>query len=330
MNQNLLDLLRCPACGGQLTTDHDWAAVPEVVEGTLTCSVCSVHYPITNAIPRFVEMANYAANFGFQWNRFRETQLDSRTGVKVSRDRFFHSTGITEDEIAGKLVLDVGCGAGRFAEIALSLGAHVVALDYSTAVDACKANLGANNRLSMVQGDIYRLPFAPEAFDFVYCLGVLQHTPKVEAAFLSLPRFVKPGGRLAVDVYPWLVTNIFWSKYWLRPVTKRLPQQLLFRWVQWLVPRMLPVSNWLTRIPGFRGRLRYLVPVANYRGVFPLNDRQLEEWAVLDTFDMLGPTHDHPQTHDALCAWFSQAGLTDVHVGRPGHLVGYGRKPGGG
>ena len=36
----------------------------------------------------------------------------------------------------GKWVLDAGCGMGRFAEIALKIGAQVVALDYSNAVDA--------------------------------------------------------------------------------------------------------------------------------------------------------------------------------------------------
>lgn len=327
MKQDLLELLRCPVCGGTLTTTHDWTADPELTEGTLRCSTCVKEYPVTNAIPRFVPAANYAANFGFQWNRFRATQLDSHTGLKVSRDRFLHSTGIAESSLAGKVVLDVGCGAGRFSEVALSLGARVVALDYSTAVDACRANLGADPALSLTQGDIYHLPFAPEAFDLVYCLGVLQHTPDVEGAFAALPRFVKPAGRLAVDVYPWLITNLFWSKYWLRPITRRLPQQLLFKWVQALAPRLLPLSNWLGRIPGLRGRLRYLVPVVNYRGVFPLTDRQIEEWAVLDTFDMLAPAHDHPQTAKTLRDWFNRAGLEDVYIGRPGHLVGYGRKP---
>lgn len=296
-------------------------------DGTLTCTGCRATVPVKEFIARFVPPENYAANFGFQWNRFRRTQLDSFTGVSVSRDRFLHSTNVGPSDLKGKLVLDVGCGAGRFAEIALSLGARLVALDYSTAVDACWANLGDNPALDVVQGDIYNLPFALEAFDFVYCLGVLQHTPDVERAFTSLPRMVKSGGTLAADVYPKLFLNLFWSKYWLRPITKRMPQQLLFKWVQALAPRMLPVSDMLARIPGFRGRLRYLIPVVNYRGVFPLSERAIQEWAVLDTFDMLAPAHDHPQTAETFREWFGVAGLKDIYIGRPGHLVGWGRKP---
>jgi len=118
--------------------------------------------------------------------------------------------------VRGRTVLDVGCGAGRFAEVALACGARVVAVDRSLAVEACQENLGAHSQLDVVQADVYRLPFAPECFDFVYCLGVLQHNADVKKAFMRLPRQLKPGGRLAVDVYPKLLLNWLWPKYWLR------------------------------------------------------------------------------------------------------------------
>ena len=44
----------------------------------------------------------------------------------------------------------------------------------------------------MIQADIYKLPFKLEQFDYVYCLGVLQHTPNVQKAFNCLPMMVKP------------------------------------------------------------------------------------------------------------------------------------------
>jgi len=69
-----------------------------------------------------------------------------------------------------------------------------VALDYSSAVDACYANLKHHPNLHIVQGDIYALPFEPGNFQFVYSLGVLQHTPNVAAAFAALPPMLKGGG----------------------------------------------------------------------------------------------------------------------------------------
>lgn len=327
MRREVLQLLRCPATAQELVLRVDSEMQGEIETGVLTTTDGSREYPIRGFIPRFVPPQNYAANFGLQWIKFRRTQLDSVSGVPISRDRFYRYTGWSPAELAGKRILDVGCGAGRFAEIALDAGAHVVAVDYSAAVDACRANLGASARLDVIQGDVYALPFKPESFDHVYCLGVLQHTPDVERAFRSLPLQLRPGGKLAVDVYPWLLRNAMWSKYWLRPVTKRVRADLLFPIVAAATPALLTVSRAVQRIPRVGSYLRYLVPVANYADTHPLSAAQLEEWAVLDTFDMLAPAHDHPQKKETLGRWFVEAGLVDSFVERMGFIVGRGTKP---
>jgi len=203
----------------------------------------------------------------------------------------------------------------------------VVAVDASSAVEACRANLQGRAGLDVVQGDIYALPLQPGSFDFVYCLGVLQHTPDVARAFAALPPMLRSGGRLGVDLYPRLWRNLVWPKYWLRPVTRRMPADRLFRLVQRAVPRLLPLSRGLGRIPVVGGQLRRLVPVADYSGVLPLSREQLETWAVLDTFDMLAPAFDQPQSVGTLRRWFEQAGLADVSVERLGFVVGRGTRP---
>ncbi len=230
------------------------------------------------------------------------------------------------EELEGRRVLDVGCGAGRFAEVALGFGGRVVAVDRSLAVEAALDNLGDRPGLDVVQADLLALPFAPGSFDFVYCFGVLQHTPDPRRAFLSLPPLLAEGGRLVVDIYPRLWRNRLWPKYWLRPLTSRLSPATLDRLVSIAFPLLYPVSLTLGRVPRFGRLLRYLVPVANYEGVYPLDAQQLREWALLDTIDMLGPRYDKPQTADALRVWFVEAGLADVVVFRSGFLVGRGRR----
>lgn len=327
MRTELLEILRCPVTGVSLVLSGAQMNGEEIETGELSTPDGAHRYPIRNSIPRFVPADNYAASFGMQWNRFRRTQLDSVSGVAISRDRFERYTGWTATDLTGKHVLDVGCGAGRFAEIALEAGAHVVALDYSEAVDAARANLLSHENLQVVQGDIFALPFAPAQFDFVYCLGVLQHTPNVRRAFLALPPMLKPGGKITVDVYPWLLRNLAWSKYWLRPITRRLPTNTLFRLVERSTPAMLAVSRAVTRVPVVGRYLRYLIPVVNYEGTYPLTEAQLREWAVLDTFDMLAPAHDHPQRQTTLAAWFAEAGLEECVTERVGFFVGRGTRP---
>src|SRR5690606_5876417 len=128
---------------------------------------------------------------------------------------FVNYTGWGEGDLRGKLVLDAGCGAGRFAAVALSFGARVVAIDYSIAVDAARENLKGRGDIDFIQADINALPFAPGTFERVYCLGVIQHTPDPAASFDALAALVAPGGRLAVDVYPALWRNVFFAKYWI-------------------------------------------------------------------------------------------------------------------
>lgn len=201
MKKILLEIIRCPQTGQLLKLDAAGESisgisdsVDDVVDGWLVSEDGSCRYPIKNGIPRFVPGSNYSNNFGMQWNLFAKTQLDSYSGVEISTDRFWKATNWSAEDLQDKWVLDVGCGSGRFTEVALKAGAQVVALDYSSAVDACRENLKDFPNLHVVQGDIFHLPFASESFSFVYSLGVLQHTPNPEKAFFSMVPIIKRGG----------------------------------------------------------------------------------------------------------------------------------------
>lgn len=320
-----VSLLRCPACTANLAIVGDVADDEWVESGELSCSDCAARYMISNGIARFVPEHGYADNFGTQWNLFRQTQLDSYTGVPVSHDRFNAFTNW--DRLDGVTVLDAGCGAGRFAEIALDKGARVVAVDFSNAVDAAKANLIDRGNIDFVQADINHLPFAPDSFTHVYCLGVIQHTPNPDASFDALDRVVAPGGKLALDVYPATWKNLFFAKYWIRPVTTRLPPKSSLSIVRKMFPLLYAVSNTVRRVPKLGHYLRYLIPVANYTGVYPLTRDQLREWALLDTFDMWAPAYDQPQTLSTVRGWFARHRYRDVEVYPSGFTVGRGVKP---
>jgi len=323
----LLVLLCCPNCRSDLLLVDAKCVGEEVESGDLRCTGCGRYYPIVGYVPRFVPTENYAGSFGFQWNRFRRTQLASFSGLPISRDRFFRQTGWSPMDIAGKSVLDLGCGAGRFSEVALSCGATVVAVDYSSAVDACWQNLRSHLNFHVIQADIYTLPLRPGKFEFVYCLGVLQHTPDVKRAVMDAAAQIFPQGRIVVDVYPRNIRSALHPKTWLRPITTRIDPVRLFSLVERATPSLLSFSRRCDRVPVMGRYIRRLVPVANYEGVYPLSENQLLEWATLDTYDMLSPRYDQPQTPERLYAWLTEAGLEDVEVIEAGLLTGRGRKP---
>lgn len=325
MKMSLLPKLRCPRTGQPLLLHGDEMGV-EIGEGCLVSADGRHRYPIRAGIPRFVPDQNYADSFGLQWNRFRLTQLDSHSGHAISAERFWRSTGWKATDMAGRWVLDIGCGSGRFAEIALAAGAHVIAMDYSSAVDAAYLNLGHLRNFHVVQGDIYALPFAPGSFSFVYSLGVLQHTPDVRRAFMALPAMLQPGGRICVDFYSKSWKSALLPKYWLRPLTKRMNKKRLYRMLERAVPWLLALSTSLGRVPLAGRLLKRVVPVANYVDSLPLTREQHLEWSLLDTFDWLSPEHDHPQTARSVRKWLTDADLVEREVFKDGHLIGRARR----
>ena len=325
MNIELLQIIRCPITRKKLILKDEVIENTLVKSGILITEDENYKYVIKDFIPRFVPEKNYADNFGFQWNKFRNTQLDSYSNVSISHDRFWNSTGWLKSDLKDKWILDCGCGAGRFAEIALEAGANVVALDYSSAVDACYLNLGNSSKLHVVQGDRYHLPFDLNSFDYVYSLGVLQHTPNVKDAFMAVSKQVKIGGSFCVDFYEKNFKSKLLPKFWLRPITKRIEKKKLFRFLEITTPFLFSLSEILNKVPFIGVYLRRLVPVANYSGILPLNERQLKEWALLDTFDWLGPEYDNPQNKSTLLKWAKEANLDDIEILKIVHLVARGK-----
>lgn len=323
VTQEFVDILRCPKTGQRLQFQQVQAQA-DGGEGWLACADGLHRYPVRGGIPRFVPESNYAESFGFQWNLHARTQLDSHSGLPVSHDRLWAAIGGKAD-LRGQRVLEAGSGAGRFTEVLIASGAEVVTFDYSSAVDANARNQAACPRLHFFQGDIFSIPLAPESFDKVVCLGVIQHTPDPHAAFHSLAKYVRPGGQLVIDCYTRNFAALLQWKYLLRPITKRVRRQTLYRVIEAMTPPLVPIAKLLRRLAGRLGAR--LVPIVEYShlGLAPELNVQ---WAVLDTFDMYSPAHDHPASLDTVARWFREVGFEQVHVryGANG-VVGSGRRP---
>ena len=297
MKKNLLEILVCAKCKSSLLCTIRSETDAGILEADLECSSCHLHYPVTNGIPRFVEQDNYASSFGYQWNLFRKEQIDSHNGTTLSADRFWQETGWSTDELKNKWVLDAGCGAGRFLDAASQSEAQLVGIDISSAIDAAQANLDGRDNVHFVQASIYELPFRKGTFDFCYCIGVIQHTPDPQQSLRSIAAMVKPEGMIAVTIYErrkWY--TMLYSKYWLRPITKRMKKETLLKLIQTIMPVAFPITDVLFRIPIVGRAFIFTIPIANYVREKELNKDQRYAWAILDTFDMLSPAFDQPMT----------------------------------
>src|SRR4030067_3251156 len=78
-----------------------------VRNGNLRERRSNVSVPVKDFIPRFCR-EGYNESFGFQWYRFKNLQLDSKTAYKHSYDRLVTNTKWTIKELEGKCVLECG------------------------------------------------------------------------------------------------------------------------------------------------------------------------------------------------------------------------------
>ena len=299
MKRRLLELLVCPACKGELTLRAESASGGEVQTGTLGCAACSAGYPILRGIPRFVGQDAYAESFGDEWHRFRTVQLDSANGTTESQDGFALKTGLRAEDVRGRLVLDAGVGAGRYAEVMARWGAEVVGVDLTRAVDAAAENLRPWAGAHLVQADIFALPFREETFDLAYSIGVLHHTPDTAAAFRRVAAMVKKGGQLAVYVYHAGGLMRYVSDT-LRIVTTRLPRPVVYYASTVAIP-----LHYLHRLPVV-GRVSQIL--------LPTIDHRHWRWRWLDTFDWYTPKYQWKHRYPEVLRWFRECGFTDLYV----------------
>lgn len=313
--------LRCPAHEARLGPGAPVASGESGLRGE-----CGCEFPILNGVPRFAAASNYAEGFGLQWNAFRKTQLDSHSGVPISRNRLTRCLGGSLDSLRGASVLEVGCGAGRFTEVLLLAGARVFACDLSEAVEANLENCGGATGHFVCQADVMRLPVRAGAFDFVIALGMIQHTPSPEDTIAALARAVRPGGVLVLDHYrtPRPLTRLLHPvspRGVLRAILLLLPPTVAFQATGWIARLLLPLHQMLWRRGFVVDRVRALwvrvSPVFDYYDTFPeLGARALAEWARLDTHDGLTDFYKHLRTPEQVASALASAGL-DVVECRP-------------
>ncbi len=274
--------------------------------GSLTEHATGRRVDITGFIPRFSPDA-YCESFAFQWSRFRNLQHDSVSSKDLTLRRLKDNTKWDLAALKGRSVLECGCGPGRFTEILADTGAEVLALDMSQAIDVNLDNLGARENVLLLQADLFDLPFLAGRFDYVFCYGVLQHTPDPSKTFGFLADCLAPGGRISVDVYrkfggpsPWGFPKYFW-----RPLTKHLRHATLLKILEWYIPRYIDLDTRIRSIPGHGERLCGMIPIPcwNYLHNGYTREERIQH-AIMDTFDALSPAYDLPQTPASVGTWF--------------------------
>jgi ubiquinone/menaquinone biosynthesis C-methylase UbiE len=156
---------------------------------------------------------------------FDEASRDEENFPSTIDPRIYHVKLVREHlgELAGRRVLDVGCGKGRFARIfhEQAPAAEIWGLDLSEEM-LNFVPAGIHTRA----GSMTELPFEDGFFDGAYATESLEHAVEIEKAVSEICRVVKRGGRIAIidkNAEKWgQLKTPEWEKWFTRGELERL------------------------------------------------------------------------------------------------------------
>jgi len=309
----------CRVCRSQESTPHKEAGVGlrtcaacyavEIVDGRLDCER-SHSFPVRNGFPVLLpgekstrdaasrtDSRSISASFSREWAHFEYDDKTWALDVQARTELLLKELDVHSSELQGKLLLDAGCGNGSLSRGINRFGCEVVAIDVSESVERAYryfSSLG-NDRTHFLRGDLMRHPFKAESFDFVFSSGVLHHNPDTRAAFESILRALKPGGK----VYIWLYQPIpGWShalKQRFRSTVAPLPDPLKHAIVAaWSIQSM--ARQYLRRLLGSGD---------------PADQMRWRERMVL-LLDHYTPRYRWEHTQDEVHGWYRDCGLQQI------------------
>lgn len=116
-------------------------------------------------------------------------------------------------ELAGntknKLVLDAGCGSGRFTSFFINEGANVISAD--TSKNMLKNLMEKNHNVKAINANILNLPFKNNSFDLIICSEVLTHLHEYKRPLAEFKRILNSRGVIIIDT-----RNIFYPMNFIR------------------------------------------------------------------------------------------------------------------
>lgn len=334
-----LQRLVCPRCRGRVTQDrsgdflrHDEQACDEsypVIDGVPRLLLGSARASLVRARGQWFDETPARAAVGARWSsesRAADHVVDafdaewsrfSRVGDDELREIFsLYSDVLDEDAFRRDcVVVDAGCGAGRWAVEVAKRGPLILAMDLGLSVELANANTRASGRVCCVQADIHHLPVVDASVDWAYSLGVLHYLPSAVAGLGPVVRAVRPGGQVlvyhyyALDIRGPAFRGLFAIVDRTRRIVSRLPRPVVVAFAEAVAAVVYwPVARSAAALEALGAR--------RAAAALPLSFYRHRAFRVMrnDALGRFGTRMEHRFTREQLVAAMSGVGLDGIEV----------------
>ncbi|MEK6644555.1 MAG: carbamoyltransferase N-terminal domain-containing protein [Planctomycetota bacterium] len=193
----------CPACGGELVSDHGQTA---------SCKGCSAQYKCDDGIWQLFsphekvdgDVTDMVKSFYEEHPFPNYDDHDSLSSLIGKSRKGVYARLLAEQIPYNARILEVGCGTGQLSNF-LAIGCRTV-----IGTDLCMNSLRMAetfrrqqglSRVRFLQMNLFKPALKKAQFDVVLCNGVLHHTSDPYGGFKSIAELVKPGGHIIIGLY---------------------------------------------------------------------------------------------------------------------------------
>lgn len=262
--------------------------------------------------------------FSFAWQKFAKKEV--RNGWY--KDSFSYLKFIPKEIYMGndKLGLDVGCGSGADMINISQYGAKIIGLDLSDSIRNTYENVKNLRNISIVQADVYNLPFQDAKFDFVYSFGVLHHLYAPEQGFRRLVSKTKKDGFVIIYVYEDFSERSALERFLLkivnslRIITTKMSPRLLYLFSIIVSPFILLFCSIPYQL------LNRLKVTKKFAEKIPYRHTNNLECIVSDLYDRFSPPIENRYKKEDIEGWFRRAYLEDIRIINYRGWVAWGKK----
>jgi ubiquinone/menaquinone biosynthesis C-methylase UbiE len=260
----------------------------------------------TNADARTVD------GFGDEWERFDQSQLDSREHLALFKKYFkVFPWARLPAQAEG---FDMGCGSGRWAQLVAPKVGRLHCIDPSSAIHVAKRNLRLQDNCEFHAAGVADAVLPENSMDFGYSLGVLHHVPDTAEGIKACVRFLKPGAPFLLYLYYALDNrSVFYRGLWkaselIRGAVSAMPHglryivsQAIAGTVYWPLARLAK----LTEALGFSAAQAAAMPLGFYRHLSFYTMRT-------DALDRFGTALEQRYSKAQIHSMMTAAGLQDI------------------